>query len=209
MTVESDAETLSEFEALKRLTLEFRRNEAKNAEWRKKFATDCETLLPLLLELASTPSVHRAVVQVAKAVAEFADQIRPVVPPRRYRRPTDKTREGRPPIWQGYEGLRLVREVKKRQANKRCSLAQAVKWVIKNDPMFKNNSAHIKKLGGRSLEVRYQEAADYWAPFFDKALFDSFATIADKNNRQLKMAYTQLVDALRRSGLSVTLSDFP
>jgi hypothetical protein len=100
-----------------------------------------------------------------------------------------KKKSGRPTIWRGKIGLRLVQEVEEfrarcergpedygltpeeyeqeygvpaKYAGGRISLAQAIRRAIKTDPVLKKHST-ILRLTDRALQARYQQAADCWS----------------------------------------------
>jgi hypothetical protein len=76
--------------------------------------------------------------------------------------PLRKTKEGRPPVWAGTEGYLLVKTVEEIQASERCSRTVAIKKAINREPIL-NECAAIRRLGDRTLQIRYQQAANHWS----------------------------------------------
>ena len=94
-----------------------------------------------------------------------------------------KRKSGRPSVWRGLDGLWLVRDVEEILARnaremetgerwdaeegetnsreiKRITVAQAIRRAVRRDPELKKKFAH---LSDRTLQARYQMAADCWS----------------------------------------------
>ena len=160
-----------------------------------KYNTVCETFennlynLPQIIKLTAkmAPALHRplaglndAGTGVNRVVAEVHAALREIramwvenrssrfqVPMHRGRGPTGKTKLGRPSVWKGIEGFLLVYAVKEIRARQRCSLAHAIRHVTKKYPTLKRYKALCSPDDG-TLQVRYQEAANYWSLVFDR-----------------------------------------
>jgi hypothetical protein len=72
-----------------------------------------------------------------------------------------KTKQGRPRIWTGVEGLYLVRAVEEKRKNKQCTVADAIRWAIAANPVLSRST--IRSQPSRTLQARYQEASKYWS----------------------------------------------
>jgi hypothetical protein len=104
--------------------------------------------------------------------------------------PIEKKKSGRPSIWKGFEGFFLVGEVEAILARnareietgerwdaevgetdiremKRITVAQAIRRVVRNFPELK---ARIGHLDDRTLQARYQMAANHWSEARKKPL---------------------------------------
>jgi hypothetical protein len=79
-----------------------------------------------------------------------------------FRRAT-KRKEGRPSIWLGSKGYRLVCAVDEiRAADERCTISKAIRKAVRTDMLLKD-SKEVRRLSDRALQARYQQAWDYWA----------------------------------------------
>jgi hypothetical protein len=100
--------------------------------------------------------------------------------------PASKKKQGRPSIWRGIVGVRLVMAVEKIRADDEAaqadcdadkvhyiSLAQAIRRAVKTDSTLRGQGA-IQRLSDRAPQARYQQAADCFSrvrnQVFDKEL---------------------------------------
>ena len=91
-----------------------------------------------------------------------------------------KTKQGRPRIWAGVEGLYLVQAVEEKRKNKQCTVADAIRWAIAANPVLSRST--IRSKPSRTLQVRYQEASKYWSRDWDEQARadDKYETALDR-----------------------------
>jgi hypothetical protein len=170
-------------------------------EWMRLIEDIGEPHVLALLFVARTlsPEMHSAVVEWRDLYAE-GRKLHPLG-----RGSTGKTKQGRPVIWKGYEGYRLVVLVKLIREEKHCSLADAIRQAVKNDPVLKSCKTIVRLLKKdphylTELQIRYQEAAKHW----------SYATDLDEDearNRDVWDAARRAVGAIERLAAAIrTLS---
>jgi hypothetical protein len=154
----------------------------------REYGRRVQALTEMELVIARFTSVRQALGCVVEAQAEYrraaASFLTQHVPC-----PSGITRSGRPRIWAGVEGLYLVQAVEEKRKNKKCTLAQAIRWAINTDPRLSRSAIRSKPL--RTLEARYQEAFKYWSRDWDeearahdryKVALDRFETAIDQWN---------------------------
>jgi hypothetical protein len=97
----------------------------------------------------------------------------------------------------------LVWAVKEIRASQRCSLAHAIRNVIKKYPTLKHYKA-LCSPDDSALQVRYQEAAKYWSLFFDKSgELHSVETRLDASARRTKARGLKLVAAVAQLSAAI------
>jgi hypothetical protein len=134
--------------------------------------------------------------ELAGAVAEYGDLYKKLYGARGGGT-TGKSKVGRPSIWRSVEGWYFVCSVHNARKEKPRSIVAAIKWLKKHDPITKDWGWDVP-----SLQVRYQEAAQYWQwafkPKEHRATQDA-----------LDAAHDRVRAALKAVRLSVRQSDFP
>ena len=133
--------------------------------------------------------------QIRRVKAEFDDAVaesrRLYAKLEKLKGPRQKIKSGRPSIWKGHEGGYLVLAVeeilaKHKENGRRPSLADAIRWAVKTDPVLQRTKA-ICRLTDRALQARYQQAADYWSKSRSDPLY-----------RDLDASYKRAADAFGR-----------
>ena len=154
--------------------------------------------------MALTSDEIRAQLKRAQAWADEAqaDVHRLLAKMMKRRGPFKKKKSGRPSIWWGMEGYVLVRAVEEIQANERCSRSVAIKKAINKEHILKKCAA-IRRLSDRTLQIRYQQAADHWSKTRAASLkreLDAANDIA-KQARAAVRAIRGVLDAIEGPGV--------
>jgi hypothetical protein len=139
--------------------------------------------------------------ELEEAVTEYRDLYQKLYGLHRAAGPTGKSKVGRPSIWRGPEGFYFFCAVTKARKTKPRSIAGAIQWVIKTDPMLKDWS----RFSAAALQVRYQEAAKHWSWVLKPEQHQAMQAALDVSLNRVLAA----LDAFRPWGLSVRKSDFP
>jgi hypothetical protein len=76
--------------------------------------------------------------------------------------PQPKKKPGRPLFWIGYQGFSFVREVELILKRRRCTIAKAIETAVKKLDNEKHPMAARFKKDNRDLQIRFQEARNFW-----------------------------------------------
>jgi hypothetical protein len=112
------------------------------------------------------------------------------------RNPRPKLKAGRPSIWRSETGRQFVCAVLKIQVEQECEISMAIKKVL-NDPRM----AALKRYKNlRALEVRFQEANDYWGGPFGRVHKDFVITSAlERARNNMLLARDRVEKAFQHS----------
>jgi hypothetical protein len=112
------------------------------------------------------------------------------------RNPQPKLKAGRPSIWRSETGRDFVDAVLKIQVEQKCKVSMAIKKVLKDPRMVALK--RYKNL--RALEVRFQEANDYWGGPFARVHKDFVITSAlERARNEMLLARERVEKAFQQS----------
>ena len=137
--------------------------------------------------------------EFAEAVAENRDLYRKLYGLRRGSGPTGKSKAGRPSIWRGAKGWYFFCVVTKARKTGPRSIASAIRWVIKHDPLLKDWS----RFSAAALQVRYQEAADQWSWVLNPEKHRATQVALQANFERVNAAFEAVLTFRKKIGLSV------
>jgi hypothetical protein len=114
------------------------------------------------------------------------------------RNPRPKLKAGRPSIWRSETGRQFVQAVLKIQVEHKCKVSMAIKKVLKDPRMAALKNRYKDKW--RTLEVRYQEASDFWCGPFGRAHKDFIASAAlERARNEMLLARERVEKAFQQS----------
>jgi hypothetical protein len=116
--------------------------------------------------------------------------------------PRPRKKSGRPPFWKSRHGLLFVREVDDFAHERNCKVAFAIKtirdrWCRSGSCVEKSVKVALEKPSHEALQVRYQEARQYWLFVLDLESYRQQDQSLQRNFDEASAALSEITTAVR------------
>jgi hypothetical protein len=116
--------------------------------------------------------------------------------------PQLKKKSGRPPFWKSFHGLFFVKEVDEFAEKGKSKVAFAAKvvrdrWCKPHSPEDPSTIATLAKQTHEELQVRYQEARNFWLFLLNREAYQKEEESLRNNRNEAYTAWVEAITSLR------------